>query len=181
MEAFNYVLENRDHWNIVALEFLEKVFCLHGKANIPLISKEARKLLSECNFIFETSREGSLSKRMTAIKKYQNLLVMIQDDERAREVVIDVLCHLGICYLNIGDYSAAGANFASAWSLCSTLSLGSTSTHQDLKKDIAYQIAQCKKKKTGTSKGLLIGINLFVIALECFQHASKVYGVSNRR
>ena len=29
VEAFNYVLENRKHWNKVALQFLEKVFFLH--------------------------------------------------------------------------------------------------------------------------------------------------------
>lgn len=96
-------------------------------------------MLSECNNVFE-SIEGSLSKRMVAIKKYQALLAMIQNDKRASEVVIDVLRHLGICYLNIGNYAAAGANFASAWSLCST------STQKDLKKDIAYQIAQCKEE-----------------------------------
>ena len=29
VEAFNYVLENREHWNIVALEFLEKVLFVY--------------------------------------------------------------------------------------------------------------------------------------------------------
>lgn len=111
MEAFNYVLENREHWNIVALEFLEKVlFVYTARQTFHLFQKEARRLLSECNFIFESSREGSLSKRMTAIKKYHKLLAMVQDDKRASEVVIDVLRHLGICYLNFGDYAATGAN-----------------------------------------------------------------------
>ena len=63
------------------------------------------------------------------MKKYHDLLAMIQNDKRATEVVVDVLRH-----------ATEEAKFASAWSLCST------STQRDLKKNIAYQIAQCKEE-----------------------------------
>lgn len=149
MEAIDYVPENRKHWKNTegALLFLEEVYCDHDKAKVPPISKQARKVLSEATELY-VGNEQSPHMAKLAIKKYTELLSIIEDNKESTEVTITTLKHIGYCSKSLRNNPEAIKYFTTAYSLCTML------TDKDLQKELLYQLAMCKED-SGDYEGAL--------------------------